>query len=100
LLGGSFRDFAARLADSLLLQWFCRVGQLDRVKVPAKSTLQRYNAWLPEKELREVINGLLRKAGAPIADDKQALDLEEPLHLSTMFMDTTCVKANIHFPVD
>jgi len=39
LLGGSFRDFAARLADSPLLQWFCQVGQLERVKVPAKSTL-------------------------------------------------------------
>ncbi|MBV8328944.1 MAG: hypothetical protein JOZ61_00575 [Verrucomicrobia bacterium] len=100
LLGESFRDFAARLADSPLLQWFCQVGQLDRVKVPGKSTLQRYNNWLPEEELREVINGLLRKAGAPIAAGKQALDLEAPLDLSTMFMDTTCVKANIHFPVD
>jgi hypothetical protein len=26
--------------------------------------------------------------------------LSEPLDLSTMFLDTTCVKANIHFPVD
>jgi hypothetical protein len=42
----------------------------------------------------------LRKAGAAIADGKQVLDLEAPLDLSTMFMDTTCVKANIHFPVD
>jgi hypothetical protein len=45
LLGGSFRDFAARMADSPLLQWFCQVGQGDRVKVPvpSKSTLQRYS---------------------------------------------------------
>jgi transposase-like protein DUF772 len=100
LLGGSFRDFAARLADSPLLQWFCQVGQLDRVKVPAKSTLQRYATWLPEEEMRQVINGLLRKAGAAIADGKQVLDLEAPLDLSRMFLDTTCVKANIHFPVD
>ena len=100
LLGGSFRDFAARLADSPLLQWFCQVAQLDRVKVPAKSTVQRYATWLPEEEMREVINGLLRKAGAPMVDGKQVLDLEEPLDLSTMFLDTTCVKANIHFPVD
>ena len=49
---------------------------------------------------REVINGLLRKAGAAISDGKQALDLEAPLDLSRMFLDTTCVKANIHFPVD
>src|SRR5208282_3603624 len=100
LLGGSFRDFAARLADSPLLQWFCRVGQLDRVKVPAKSTLQRYATWLPQEEMREVINGLLRKAGAALEDGKQALELEEALDLSMMYLDTTCVKANIHFPVD
>jgi hypothetical protein len=80
LLVGSFRDFAARLADSPLLQ--------------------RYSTWLPEEDMREVINGLLRKAGAAIAECKQVLDLEEPLDLSTMFLDTTCVKANIHFPVD
>ena len=100
LLVGSFRDFAARLADSPLLQWFCKVAQLDRVKVPAKSTVQRYATWLPEEDMREVINVLLRKAGAAIVDGKQVLDLEEPLDLSTMLLDTTCVKANIHFPVD
>jgi hypothetical protein len=100
LLWGSFRDFAARMADSPLLQWFCQVGQLDRVKVPAKSTIQRYATWLPEEEMREVINGLLRKAGAAISDGKQVLDLEAPLDLSTMLLDTTCLKANIHFPVD
>ena len=100
LLGGSFRDFASRLADSPLLQWFCQLGQLDRVKVPAKSTLQRYATWLPEEEMRKVINALLRRAGAAIADCKQVLDLEAPLELSKMFLDTTCVKANIHFPVD
>ena len=77
-----------------------RSAQLDRVKVPAKSTVQRYATWLPEEEMREVINVLLRKAGAAMADGKQVLDLEEPLDLSKMFLDTTCVKANIHFPVD
>ena len=50
--------------------------------------------------MREVINALLRKAGAAISDGKQVLDLEEPLDLSAMFLDTTCVKAHIHFPVD
>src|ERR1700736_1541745 len=67
LLGGSFRNFASRLADSPLLQWFCRGGQPDRVKVPAKSTVQRYATWLPHEEMREVIN-LLRKAGAALED--------------------------------
>jgi hypothetical protein len=55
---------------------------------------------LPEEEMRELINGLLCKAGAALEDGKQALDLEEPLDLGALFLDTTCVKANIHFPVD
>ena len=50
--------------------------------------------------MREVINALLRKAGTAITDGKKVLDLEEPLDLSAMFLDTTCVKAHIHFPVD
>jgi Transposase domain (DUF772) len=91
LLGGSFRNFASRLADSPLLQWFCRVGQPDRVKVPAKSTVQRYATWLPHEEMREVIN-LLRKAGVALEDGKQVLELEEPLNLSTDFLDTSRVQ--------
>src|ERR1700736_3029107 len=67
LLVGSFRDFAARLAHSPLLQWFSKIAQRERVKVPAKSTVQRYATWLPEEDMREVINGLLRKAGAAMA---------------------------------
>ena len=50
--------------------------------------------------MREVIQGLLRQAGAAGAEGKQALELEAPLDLSTMYLDTTCVKANIHFPTD
>ena len=44
--------------------------------------------------------GYCAKQGAAISEGKQVLDLEAPLDLSTMFLDTTCVKANIHFPVD
>jgi hypothetical protein len=29
-----------------------------------------------------------REAGAAMTDDKQVLDLEEPLDLNTMFLDT------------
>jgi hypothetical protein len=36
LLVGSFRDFSARLADSPLLQWFCKIAQLERVKCQPK----------------------------------------------------------------
>src|SRR5437867_9957094 len=43
LMMEDFRGFAIRLADSPLFQHFCGLGQLDRVQVPSKSTLQRYS---------------------------------------------------------
>ena len=57
----NFRGFAARLADSPLLQHFCLVDEIDRVQVPAKSTLQRYAHWTDEKTLQEVIHKLCAK---------------------------------------
>ena len=42
LIQEDYRGFAARLADSPLLQCFCGISEVDRVVVPSKSTLQRY----------------------------------------------------------
>ena len=76
LVGGSFRAFAARLADSLLLQWFCRLSRLG--------------------EVREVLHTLLDAA----ANSDQRLELNEKPDLETEFLDSTCVKLNIHYPTD
>src|SRR5208283_3411063 len=89
----SFRDFSARLADSPVLQKFCLLDSLPVIKVPGKSTLQRYNNWLPAPAMRKIINPLLKQAGIHA-------DLAETLDLDAWFADTTCLKANIHFPVD
>src|SRR6266581_9033694 len=59
LLKEDYRGFAARLADSPLLQYFCAVSQIDVIKVPSKSTLQRYDLWWPEPEVRALIGQLL-----------------------------------------
>ncbi|MBM4029164.1 MAG: transposase [Planctomycetes bacterium] len=96
LFGESFRDFSARLADSPLLQWFCGLGRLDVIRVPAKSTLQRYATWLPEEQVRSLVGRVLQAGRAQAAK----LDLAAPLDLDHYFLDTTCLKANIHFPVD
>jgi len=96
LLQLGYRKLAVRLADSPLLQWFAGLGQVDKVTVPSKSTLHRYETWLPEAQLRPLIEQLLR-AGR---DEAPALQLAVPLDLGTVFLDCTCVKADIHFPVD
>jgi hypothetical protein len=93
LMGESYRDFSARLADSPVLQKFCLLDHLEFIKVPGKSTLQRYANWLPAQSMRETISPLLKQAGIKA-------DLAQPLDIDAVFMDTTCVKANIHFPVD
>lgn len=101
LVAESVRGFSCRLADSPLLQWFCQVDQLDTVRVPSKSTVDRYAHWLPAARLDAVIHPLLQRAGLAATDTTpQPLDLAEALELDTYFLDTTAVKANIHFPVD
>src|SRR6266446_1530079 len=57
-----YRDFAAHLADSPLLQRFCLLDEIDIIKVPAKSSLQRYAHWVDQKTLQETIHQILRQA--------------------------------------
>ena len=91
-----YRDFAAHLADSPLLQRFCLLDQIDIIKVPAKSSLQRYAHWVDQKTLRETIHQILRQAH----HQPQTLQLEQAVDLEACFLDTTCLQANIHYPVD
>src|SRR5208283_2868974 len=96
LLKEQYRGFAARLADSPLLQFFCGISEVDRVVVPSKSTLQRYFTWWPEAEVRPLIHQLLLQG----AQAPQRLDLAQPLDLESAYLDSTCLCTNIHYPVD
>ena len=100
-MGEDFRGFSCRLSESELLQWFCKMDRLDEVRIPGKSTLQRYRQWLPEADMRKAIDRLLA-AAAEGKDEggNQKLELAEALNLEWYFLDTTCVKRNMHFPVD
>ncbi|MCG2680590.1 MAG: hypothetical protein L6455_11615 [Kiritimatiellae bacterium] len=95
-----YRRFSRRLADSPLLQWFCEIERVDAIRVPSKSTLDRYDKLAPEKDVRTLVDALNRKAGEAEGSREQPLGLEETVGLEVMLADTTCVKANIHFPVD
>jgi hypothetical protein len=100
LMGEDFRGFSCRLSESQLLQWFCKLDRLEGVRIPGKSTLQRYSQWLPEADMRKVIDTLLVAASEKDEDGEQPLELAAGLNLESYFLDTTCVKLNIHFPVD
>lgn len=96
LLQEDFRGFSCQLAGNPLYQWFCQVDALDQVRVPSKSEVQRFAHWLPAPEMRAVIDGLLRGA----LEQPRQLGLQEALDLEAYFLDSTGLKANIHFPTD
>lgn len=99
LTGDAYREFSCRLADSALLQNFCLIDRLQVIKVPSKSKQQRDEALFEEGFLREIISEVTRKA-SQTPQSRQALGLAEAVSLEQYFLDTTCLKANIHFPVD
>ena len=97
----SYRPFSVRLAESQLLQHFCLIDRIDKIKVPSKSSLERYEKIFPEKIIREMNTILLKAALSPkIVTEENRLKLEEPVSLDEYFADSTAIKANIHYPVD
>jgi hypothetical protein len=92
----SYRDFAAHLGDSPLLQRFCLLDEIDVIKVPAKSSLQRYAEWVDHEAIQQTVEEVLRQAH----HHPQKLQLEQAVDLEACFLDTTCLQANIHYPVD
>ena len=95
-IGKEYRQFSLRLAESSLLQWFCQVDRLEQVRVPSKSTLERYDKLMPEADVRELVDRLNRTA----VENAQRLELEQALLMDVVLADTTCIEANIHFPTD
>lgn len=100
LTGLSYRDFAVRVAESSLLQWFLRIGEVDRVKAPGKRTLERFSKWVCEETMTSIHLKLVTQAVPAGAATPQPLGLTEAVDAAEVFLDSTCLKAAIHFPVD
>lgn len=100
LLQESYRGLSLQLAQSPLLRKFCLCDGFATVKVPSKSELQRYSQWLPHERMRALVDQLTRAATSPEPGVCDALGLACALDLDVLLMDSTCVQANIHFPVD
>jgi IS5 family transposase len=96
LLQEDFRGFAVRLADSPLFQHFCELGEIDHIVVPGKSTLQRYAQWGDRATVDQIMQELIGRAH----EQPKRLRLAEAVDLDACFLDTTCLQANIHYPVD
>jgi hypothetical protein len=92
----STREFSIRLAESEPLQRFCGIRELDRVVVPSKSRINNFRNQFPEEMIRKVVNLL----GLAAACEKNPLGLAEATNRRNIWIDCTCLKANVHFPVD
>jgi protein-tyrosine-phosphatase len=97
LTGKSYRDLSITLADSMLLQHFCQISRIDNeLQVPSKSQLQRYNQLFPESMIRKQIVELNHQ----VTENSIKFKLQDPFTAQDVFIDSTCMKAKIHFPVD
>jgi hypothetical protein len=96
LTGESYRQFSIRLADSQLFQWFTHINAFNRVKGVSKSALERYEKAFNSEWLGEQIKGWL----SGLSDEDSAAGLNAPLDFDVLLTDSSCIKANIHFPVD
>ena len=100
----SARHLSNQMAESHLVQWFCQVETFGIINPPSKSTVDRYFRWIAREDLDRVVTALVRQAGLPPAvegkDGGQVLGLDSELILTDLWIDNTCLKANIHFPID
>ena len=98
LTGESYRLFSLRLADSHLFQWFTGINDFGSRKAISKSALDRYEKYFDEEQVAETIRHWLFE----LSGEKKAVDagLIKPLNVKQALIDSTCVKADIHYPVD
>ena len=98
LTGESYRAFSLRLADSNLFQWFASISALGSRKAVSKSSLECYEKCFDETLLASQIQKWL----SGLNDNKHAevIGLTGAIDLKDTWIDSTCLEANIHYPVD
>ncbi|HZC76323.1 MAG TPA: ISNCY family transposase, partial [Ktedonobacterales bacterium] len=86
LYAWSYQETIARVADSLVLRWFCRVYFR---RVPTKTTLLRWAATIQPDTLQALVD--------------QAAGLAQQARVTRarkLRLDSTCVQTSIHHPTD
>jgi len=99
ITGNSFRELSQRVADSQIFQWFTHTSSVDGVRPAAKSSVERFEKMFTDEEIASLVHDLNRAVSDP-AEVQALLYRETALRFDEIFADTTCVKANIHYPTD
>ena len=93
-----FKAYSMTLASSDRLTDFCGCRSLLGVKWTSKSSLHRASKFFTDEQLREFNTRLVELAGNQRYCSQ--LGVEQAEDLSVCLVDSTCLEANIHFPVD
>ena len=94
----AFVPYSVTLSTSDLLADFCGCRTIDGIRWTSKSTLQRASTFFDQAQLRRLNVALVELLGG--RDGDAPLGLERAEDLSVCLIDSTCLEANIHFPVD
>lgn len=94
----SFREFSVDLCRGERLADFCGILTIEGIKWSSKSTLERASKLFSPGQMAQM-NRLLTEASAN-AEHCAGLGLNKPVDASVCLVDSTCLEANIHFPVD
>lgn len=94
----AFVPYSVTLSTSDLFADFCGCRTIDGIRWTSKSTLPRASTFFDEAQLRCLNIKLVQLLGGSQGD--QPLGLDQSEDLSVCLIDSTCLKANIHFPVD
>jgi len=94
-----FRVLSRQVADSQIFQWFTHTSFVDGVRPVSKSSAERFEKYFTPEQIGDLVHTLNRV----VAGKQQAealLYTETELRFDHIFADTSCAKADIHFPVD
>lgn len=97
--GLSYRILSVRVADSQLFQWFTYTDSIGPIRPLSKSAIERFEKLFSDEEISHLIDEINRAVSEREGAEK-LLYRQSALRFDEIFADTTCVEANIHFPVD
>lgn len=94
----SLRVFSVKVCQSDMLADFCGLLSLEGINKASKSTLDRRSRLFSEDQLRKLHQMIVEVCGN--ADLVELAGLNEPISIETCLVDSTCLEAQIHYPVD
>ena len=94
----SFRETSFLIASSEDLQRFTLSGDFSYAQCPGKSKLQEFSK-VSSSEYIKKLNDTLYSEFTDVQNIGK-YELSNPLDTRTILMDSFCLEANIHFPVD